>query len=78
MLHAAVFKLRNAYFFQLLSFLPFILFEQLYEESLIENECLKDKLKKTEDDLSDSRLQIDKMIQHVSIFNSKVTTFSDF
>ncbi|CAG0919151.1 unnamed protein product [Notodromas monacha] len=41
-------------------------YKKLYEESLLENELLKDKLKKTEEDLTDARLQIDKVLQLVS------------
>jgi cell division septum initiation protein DivIVA len=40
---------------------------QLYEESLAENERLREKLKKTEEDLNERKSQLDKLSVAVSI-----------
>lgn len=44
----------------------FVCFIQLYEESQVDNERLREKLKKTEDDLKESKAQTEK---NVSVSN---------
>ena len=42
---------------------------QLYEECLVENERLREKLKKTEEDLNERKSQLDKLSVAVSIYS---------
>lgn len=46
--------------------MSFVCFIQLYEESQVDNERLREKLKKTEDDLKESKAQTEK---NVSVSN---------
>lgn len=52
--------------------MSFVCFIQLYEESQVDNERLREKLKKTEDDLKESKAQTEKNVSvsiEISLFD---------
>lgn len=51
---------------------------QLYEECLVENERLREKLKKTEEDLTERKSQLDKLSVAVSIYSFLYWQFYTF